>query len=209
MHKNEDRTIFKNKRKYLFAGFIFTLLSILNSFTLTLHREKYSILWSSLSLFCTIYATHYFLKKMKLITNRYKLKERFFLLALGFLGLLISNTLLSHFTGNNENQNTLVSYITNESILPLTLFIAQASIIEEMIYRVAWFGIFENKYLAVSFSSILFSLAHSPADSGNFILYFSMGIILAIVRLTSVKTSMALHLIWNLFVLLLILTMKG
>lgn len=210
MHINKGKIISRKKKKYLLTGIVFIILSIFNSLTLTLYSGKYSIIWSSLSLFCTIYVTYYFLKKMKLITNRYKLKEKFFLLALGFLGLLILNTLLSHFTGNNENQNTLVSYIANESILPLTLFIAQASIIEEMIYRVACFDIFENKYIAIAFSSIIFSLAHSPTDIGTFLLYISMGVTLGIVKIKGgVNISMALHLLWNTFVLALILIMKG
>lgn len=181
---------FRKKSTYLLIGIGCIALSLVN--TASLEFSSYGMALNFLSLFATLGFTHFFLKKL---TAHVEFQNSFFKLCLvgvGFLAFLVLHLLLSHLTGHNENQNTIISYIKNEPIEPLLLFIVQASIIEEMLYRVALFDPFssKNKVVAILFSSFLFALAHTPEVLGNFLLYFFMGVVLRLVRLYGgVKTS--------------------
>lgn len=82
---------------------------------------------------------------------------------------------------NTENQAAL-EQLGMSPLLLIVLTAIAAPIVEETVMRGLILGrVFNNSYLGVILSSLLFGLLHIPTNIGSWIIYGGMGLVLAVV----------------------------
>ena len=100
---------------------------------------------------------------------------------------------------NTENQAALEQLGMSPLLLVVLTAIA-APIVEETVMRGLILGrVFNNSYLGVILSSLLFGLLHMPTDIGSWIIYGGMGLVLAVVyhKTQKLEYIIAIHFINN------------
>ena len=108
---------------------------------------------------------------------------------------------------NTENQAALEQL----GMSPLFFFFLTAiaaPIVEETVMRGLILGrVFNNSYLGVILSSLLFGLLHIPTNIGSWIIYGGMGLVLAVVyhKTQKLEYTIAIHFINNALGVLLML----
>lgn len=108
---------------------------------------------------------------------------------------------------NTVNQSTL-EQLGMSPLLLVALTVIVAPIVEETVMRGLILGrVFNNSYLGVILSSLLFGLLHMPTDIGSWIIYGGMGLVLAIVyhKTQKLEYTIAIHFINNALGVLLML----
>lgn len=100
---------------------------------------------------------------------------------------------------NTENQAALEQLGMSPLLLVVLTAIA-APIVEETVMRGLILGrVFNNSYLGVILSSLLFGLLHIPTNIGSWIIYGGMGLVLAVVyhKTQKLEYTIAIHFINN------------
>lgn len=100
---------------------------------------------------------------------------------------------------NTENQAALEQLGMSPLLLVVLTAIA-APIVEETVMRGLILGrLFNNSYLGVILSSLLFGLLHIPTNIGSWIIYGGMGLVLAVVyhKTQKLEYTIAIHFINN------------
>lgn len=131
-----------------------------------------------------------------------------------FIGLLAVQFLFP--MGNSRNQQLLIELIRGYPLVAGMMIVIVAPIMEEWLFRgfLAKYLFPQIKgngqlFLYMLVSGVLFSLVHGPTEVSHFLIYFTMGVILAWLFMVKrdLRHSIALHAANNLLSFLMILFM--
>ncbi|HEL2401314.1 TPA: CPBP family intramembrane metalloprotease [Streptococcus suis] len=102
------------------------------------------------------------------------------------------------FPVQTRNQAVLVEVGKEVPNITFLLFLINASILEEIVYRQLLWEKLTFPFVQIGVTSFLFVLSHGPNQLGSWLMYSCLGLTLAAVRLkTDCMTAIALHLLWN------------
>lgn len=124
---------------------------------------------------------------------------------LGCLSLmLVLSTLIGLISPvHSGNQETLIDVQNQVPFLVFGLFLVNASLVEEVVYRGCLWDLFSAPYQALLVTSLIFVLAHHPASLSAWLVYLGFGLCLGAMRKqTDLYGAMVLHVLWNSFVLI-------
>ncbi|MFI3086390.1 CPBP family intramembrane glutamic endopeptidase [Streptococcus sp. 2022WUSS037] len=127
------------------------------------------------------------------------LQNRLRWLLLGFACMLAFAVFISFlFPVQTRNQAVLVQVGKQAPHVIFLLFLVNASILEEVVYRQLLWEKLTFPFVQIGVTSFLFALAHGPIQLGSWLMYSCLGGILAVVRLKNdCKMAITLHLLWN------------
>ena len=147
-----------------------------------------------LSVTCLEIARYKTLQAKKII-----LSNRLRWLLLGFVCMVAFAVFISFlFPVQTRNQAVLVQVGKQVPPIIFLLFLANASILEEIVYRQLLWEKLTFPFVQIGVTSFLFVLSHGPNQLGSWLMYSCLGLTLAAVRLkTDCMTAIALHLLWN------------
>lgn len=147
-----------------------------------------------LSVTCLEIARHKTLQAKKIT-----LSNRLRWLLLGFVCMVAFAVFISFlFSVQTRNQAVLVQVGKQVPPIIFLLFLANASILEEIVYRQFLWEKLIFPFVQIGVTSFLFVLSHGPNQLGSWLMYSCLGLTLAVVRLkTDCMTAIALHLLWN------------
>ncbi|CEO62594.1 CPBP family intramembrane glutamic endopeptidase [Streptococcus pneumoniae] len=180
---------------------LFYLAIQLNGFLLSLYLQEYLTIEGIvllqmllLDVVC-LEMTHHKIVQAKNIT----LKNRLRWLLLGFVVMVAFAVFISFlFPVQTRNQEVLVEVGKQVPHLIFLLFLVNASVLEEIVYRQLLWEKLILPFVQIGVTSFLFVLAHGPNQVGSWLIYSCLGLTLAVVRLkTDCMTAIALHLLWN------------
>ena len=122
-------------------------------------------------------------------------------LLLGFVCMVAFAFFISFlFPVHTRNQAVLLQVGKQVPYVIFLLFLANASILEEIVYRQLLWEKLTFPFVQIGVTSFLFVLSHGPNQLGSWLMYSCLGLTLAAVRLkTDCMTAIALHLLWNSF----------
>lgn len=104
----------------------------------------------------------------------------------------------------STNQTSLISVQNQLPLMVFILFLTNASLVEELVYRGYLWSLFPKPYQALLVTSLVFALAHQPDSLGSWVVYGSLGLGLGAMRQkTDLVGATGLHLMWNGLVLLI------
>ncbi|MBE6165600.1 MAG: CPBP family intramembrane metalloprotease [Streptococcus gallolyticus] len=170
----------------------------------------------SLSLLVIAVFTVFVAKRVGLLSHLEDLKtwEAWKTVLIGYVAILVVEyvgrivlVLEEGLDANTVNQSTL-EQLGMSPLLLVALTVIVAPIVEETVMRGLILGrVFNNSYLGVILSSLLFGLLHMPTDIGSWIIYGGMGLVLAIVyhKTQKLEYTIAIHFINNALGVLLML----
>ncbi|HEL1691302.1 TPA: CPBP family intramembrane metalloprotease [Streptococcus suis] len=120
-------------------------------------------------------------------------------LLLGFVSMVALAVFISFlFSVQTRNQAVLVQVGKQVPYVIFLLFLANASVLEEIVYRQLLWEKLTFPFVQIGVTSFLFVLSHGPNQLGSWLMYSCLGLTLAVVRLkTDCMTAIALHLLWN------------
>ncbi|MFX3716197.1 CPBP family intramembrane glutamic endopeptidase [Streptococcus suis] len=180
---------------------VFYLAIQLNGFLLSLYLQEYMTIEGIvllqlvlLSVTCLEIARHKTVQA-KNITLRNRLRW----LLLGFVSMVAFAVFISFlFPVQTKNQAVLVQVGKQVPHLIFLLFLVNASLLEEIVYRQLLWEKLTFPFVQIGVTSFLFVLSHGPNQLGSWLMYSCLGLTLAVVRLkTDCMTAIALHLLWN------------
>ncbi|EPU30157.1 TPA: CPBP family intramembrane metalloprotease [Streptococcus agalactiae] len=127
------------------------------------------------------------------------LRNRLSWLLLGFVVMVAFAVFISFlFPVHTRNQAVLLLVGKQVPHVIFLLFLVNASILEEIVYRQLLLEKLTFPFVQVVVTSFLFVLSHGPNQLGSWLMYSCLGLTLAVVRLkTDCMTVIALHLLWN------------
>ncbi|NQI83882.1 CPBP family intramembrane metalloprotease [Streptococcus suis] len=127
------------------------------------------------------------------------LQNRLRWLLLGFACMVAFAVLISFlFPVQTRNQSVLVEVGKQVPHVIFLLFLVNASILEEIVYRQLLWEKLTFPFVQIGVTSFLFVLSHGPNQLGSWLMYSCLGLTLAAVRLKAdCMTAIALHLLWN------------
>lgn len=147
-----------------------------------------------LSVTCLEIARHKTLQAKKItFSNRLRW------LLLGFMCMVAFAVFISFlFPVQTRNQAVLVEVGKQVPHLIFLLFLVNASVLEEVVYRQLLWEKLTFPFVQIGVTSFLFVLSHGPNQLGSWLIYSCLGLTLAVVRLkTDCKMAIVLHLLWN------------
>ncbi|MGT2743480.1 CPBP family intramembrane glutamic endopeptidase [Streptococcus plurextorum] len=180
---------------------VFYLAIQLNGLLVSLYLQEYMTIEGVvllqlvlLSVTCLEIARHKTLQAKKIT-----LSNRLRWLLLGFVTMVALAVFISFlFSVQARNQAVLVQVGKQVPHLIFLLFLVNASLLEEIVYRQLLWEKLTFPLLQIGVTSFLFVLAHGPNQIGSWLMYSCLGLTLAVVRLkTDCMTAIALHLLWN------------
>lgn len=104
-------------------------------------------------------------KRFKIPKRNLSLKERV-LWIIGGIAVMVSIALVmsAMMSGNESNQEKLVTVQNQLPTLSFILFLINASVVEEVFYRELLWGVLSKPITQIVLTSFLFTLAHHPAS---------------------------------------------
>ncbi|MDN2998712.1 CPBP family intramembrane metalloprotease [Streptococcus suis] len=131
--------------------------------------------------------------------KNFTLRNRLRWLLLGFVCMVAFAFFISFlFPVHTRNQAVLLQVGKQVPYVIFLLFLANASILEEIVYRQLLWEKLTFSFVQIGVTSFLFVLSHGPNQLGSWLMYSCLGLTLAAVRLkTDCMTAIALHLLWN------------
>ena len=172
-----------------------------NSILVSLYLKEYLTIESVvllqlvlLSVTCLEIARYKTLQAKKII-----LSNRLRWLLLGFVCMVAFAVFISFlFPVHTRNQAVLLQVGKQVPYVIFLLFLANASILEEIVYRQLLWEKLTFPFVQIGVTSFFFVLSHGPNQLGSWLIYSCLGLTLAAVRLkTDCMTAIALHLLWN------------
>lgn len=147
-----------------------------------------------LSVTCLEIACHKTVQS-KIVTFRNRLRW----LLLGFVVMVAFAVFISFlFPVQTRNQAVLVEVGKQVPHVIFLMFLANASVLEEIVYRQLLWEKLTFPLEQIGVTSFLFALAHGPNQIGSWLIYCCLGLTLAVIRLkTDCMTAITLHLLWN------------
>jgi membrane protease YdiL (CAAX protease family) len=131
---------------------------------------------------------------------------------IGLLCMVISNMILSIIIGDiAENESGNRDILTNTSIYAITTMVVLTPICEEIIFRLSLSKMFDNKYIYIIFSGLMFGFAHVMGTTGLQMLYIipyaALGVSFAYIynKNQNILCSILTHSIHNLICIIFIL----
>ena len=182
---------------------VFYLAIQLNSLLVSLYLKEYLTIEGVvllqlvlLSVTCLKIARH---KTVQ--AKNFTLRNRLRWLLLGFVCMVAFAFFISFlFPVHTRNQAVLLQVGKQVPYVIFLLFLANASILEEIVYRQLLWEKLTFPFVQIGVTSFLFVLSHGPNQLGSWLMYSCLGLTLAAVRLkTDCMTAIALHLLWNSF----------
>ncbi|MFM0587304.1 CPBP family intramembrane glutamic endopeptidase [Streptococcus suis] len=180
---------------------LFYLAIQLNGFLLSLYLQEYMTIEGIvllqlvlISVTCLEIARHKTVQlKIVGILNRLSW------LLLGFVAMVAVAVFISFlFPVQTRNQAVLVQVGKQVPPIIFLLFLVNASILEEIVYRQLLWEKLTFPFVQIGVTSFLFVLSHGPNQIGSWLIYSCLGLTLAAVRLkTDCMTAIILHLLWN------------
>ncbi|HEM6191462.1 TPA: CPBP family intramembrane metalloprotease [Streptococcus suis] len=180
---------------------LFYLAIQLNSLLVSLYLKEYLTIESVvllqlvlLSVTCLEIARH------KTVQLKFVgVQNRLSWLLLGFVAMFAFAVFISFlFPVQTRNQAVLVQVGKQVPPIIFLLFLVNASILEEIVYRQLLWEKLTFPFVQIGVTSFLFVLTHGPNQLGSWLMYSCLGLTLAAVRLkTDCMTAIALHLLWN------------
>ena len=127
------------------------------------------------------------------------LQKRLSWLLLGFVAMVAFAVFISFlFPVQTRNQAVLVQVGKQVPPIIFLLFLVNASILEEIVYRQLLWEKLTFPFVQIVVTSFLFVLSHGPNQLGSWLMYSCLGLTMAAVRLkTDCMMAIALHLLWN------------
>ena len=127
------------------------------------------------------------------------LRNRLRWLLLGFVCMVAFAVFISFLSSvQTRNQAVLLQVGKQVPYVIFLLFLANASILEEIVYRQLLWEKLTFPFVQIGVTSFLFVLSHGPNQLGSWLIYSCLGVTLAVVRLkTDCMTAITLHLLWN------------
>ncbi|HEM4498056.1 TPA: CPBP family intramembrane glutamic endopeptidase [Streptococcus suis] len=180
---------------------VFFLAIQLNGFLLSLYLQEYMTIEGIvllqlvlLSVTCLEIARH---KTVQ--AKNFTLRNRLRWLLLGFVCMVAFAFFISFlFPVHTRNQAVLLQVGKQVPYVIFLLFLANASILEEIVYRQLLWEKLTFPFVQIGVTSFFFVLSHGPNQLGSWLMYSCLGLTLAAVRLkTDCMTAIALHLLWN------------
>ncbi|HEM6496445.1 CPBP family intramembrane glutamic endopeptidase [Streptococcus suis] len=180
---------------------VFYLAILLNGLLVSLYLQDYMSIkvlvllqLVLLSVTCLEIARYKTLQAKKII-----LSNRLRWLLLGFVCMVAFAVFISFlFSVQTRNQAVLLQVGKQVPPIIFLLFLANASILEEIVYRQFLWEKLIFPFVQIGVTSFLFVLSHGPNQLGSWLMYSCLGLTLAVVRLkTDCMTAIALHLLWN------------
>ncbi|HEL1619632.1 TPA: CPBP family intramembrane metalloprotease [Streptococcus suis] len=180
---------------------VFYLAIQLNGLLVSLYLKEYLTIEGIvllqlvlLSVTCLEIARHKTLQAKKIT-----LRNRLSWLLLGFVSMVAFAVFISFlFPVQTRNQAVLVQVGKQVPHVIFLLFLANASILEEIVYRQFLWEKLIFPFVQIGVTSILFVLSHGPNQLGSWLMYSCLGLTLATIQLkTDCMTAIALHLLWN------------
>ncbi|HEM4053120.1 TPA: CPBP family intramembrane metalloprotease [Streptococcus suis] len=180
---------------------VFFLAIQLNSLLVSLYLKEYLTIESVvllqlvlLSVTCLEIARH---KTVQ--AKNFTLRNRLRWLLLGFMCMVAFAVFISFlFPVQTRNQAVLVQVGKQVPHVIFLLFLVNASILEEIVYRQLLWEKLTFPFVQIGVTSFFFVLSHGPIQLGSWLMYSCLGFTLAVVRLkTDCMTAIALHLLWN------------
>ena len=156
-------------------------------------------------LYCGSLISFLWLYDQRKQAHKVNMKTKMKWLGVGFVSLLIISLCFSliHAQGTT-NQANLIGLQHQVPWCSLLLFLINASMFEEFLYREMLWNLVRKLDIRVALTSVLFALVHHPGTILAWCLYVSLGMFLGMVRYKSdLWGSMGLHLVWNLSVYVL------
>ncbi|HEL2280341.1 TPA: CPBP family intramembrane metalloprotease [Streptococcus suis] len=138
-------------------------------------------------------------------SSRYKFEQSRLVWLLLCLGIMF---LMSVLVGilwpvTSTNQTSLISVQNQLPLMVFILFLTNASLVEELVYRGYLWSLFPKPYQAILVTSLVFALSHQPNSLGSWVVYGCLGLGLGVMRQqTDLLGATMLHLVWNGLVLL-------
>ncbi|MFS9191044.1 CPBP family intramembrane metalloprotease [Streptococcus parasanguinis] len=180
---------------------LFYLAIQLNGLLVSLYLQEYMTIkvlvllqLVLLSVTCLEIARHKTVQAKKMT-----LQNRLRWLLLGFVVMVAFAVFISFiFPVQTRNQEVLVEVGKQVPHLIFLLFLVNASVLEEIVYRQMLWEKLTYPFVQIEVTSFLFALAHGPNQLGSWLMYSCLGLTLAVVRLkTDCMTAIALHFLWN------------
>lgn len=180
---------------------LFYLAIQLNGLLVSLYLQEYMTIkvlvllqLVLLSVTCLEIARHKTVQAKKMT-----LQNRLRWLLLGFVVMVAFAVFISFiFPVQTRNQEVLVEVGKQVPHLIFLLFLVNASVLEEIVYRQMLWEKLTYPFVQIGVTSFLFALAHGPNQLGSWLMYSCLGLTLAVVRLkTDCMTAIALHFLWN------------
>lgn len=127
------------------------------------------------------------------------LQNRLRWLLLGSVAMVAFAVLISFlFPVQTRNQAVLVEVGKQVPHLIFLLFLVNASVLEEIVYRQLLWEKLVFPFVQIGVTSFLFALAHGLIQLGSWLIYSCLGVTLAVVQLkTDCMMAIVLHLLWN------------
>ncbi|WP_174851838.1 CPBP family intramembrane glutamic endopeptidase, partial [Streptococcus suis] len=165
---------------------VFFLAIQLNSLLVSLYLKEYLTIESVvllqlvlLSVTCLEIARHKTLQAKKIT-----LRNRLSWLLLGFVCMVAFAVFISFlFPVQTRNQAALVQVGKQVPPIIFLLFLFNASILEEIVYRQLLWEKLTFPFVQIGVTSFLFVLSHGPNQLGSWLMYSCLGLTLAAVRL--------------------------
>lgn len=205
--------------KYGIFKFIFLLLlmffgSIPASYSILIRGVDKTVLYIMTGAYILV-ALIFFL----IFYRRFKFSGGFFynlrIVLISLVGIYGLSFLLDLIFGSNltnpQNQETIESMLKmNFSPALISYIVLLGPLVEEYTFREYLPGVFRKIFrrrdqdikdiLALILANIIFSLLHMPGDIYSFLVYFSIGLVLVLVRFfaNNLKLSALVHILWNL-----------
>ncbi len=194
--------------KYFFLALGLLFLEQLPTAFITKNQPFWQSLVIVLALLVVVAITIYVAKRVGLLNHLADLKtaKAWKTILLGFIALTVVKyiggvvlILEKGFDADTANQ-TALEQLGMSPLLLIILTAIAAPIVEETIMRGLILGrVFNNSYLGVIISSLLFGLLHMPTDIGSWIIYGGMGLVLALIyhKTEKLEYTIGIHFINN------------
>lgn len=202
--------------KYFFLALGLILLEQLPTAFITANQPFWQSVLITLALLLVAVFTVYVAKRVGLLNHLEELKTRqaWKTVLIGFVVLTVVKyiggiiLLLENGLGANTENQAALEQLGMSPLLLIVLTVIAAPIVEETVMRGLILGrTFNNSYLGVILSSLLFGSLHMPTDIGSWIIYGGMGLVLAVVyhKTQKLEYTIAIHFINNALGVLLML----
>ena len=175
---------------------VFFLAIKLNSLLVSLYLKEYLTIEGVvllqlvlLSVTCLKIARH---KTVQ--AKNFTLRNRLRWLLLGFVCMVAFAFFISFlFPVHTRNQAVLLQVGKQVPYVIFLLFLANASILEEIVYRQLLWEKLTFPFVQIGVTSFLFVLSHGPNQLGSWLMYSCLGLTLE----TDCMMAITLHLLWN------------
>lgn len=181
---------------FLFSSVIQLILLGLSK----LNISFYAILGVVLLIYiCFTLYIYQYIKQIKPSRLNFSTYIYIFLIAILFVGI---QGIGIYITGQYSNDDFLSSTKVFGIFLPYVVLFGPVS--EELMFRFYLPSIFKHKLIGITFSSVIFSIIHSPSNIIMFFYYvlFSLALFFVLEKTKSIRSNILLHSVYNMLIVI-------